>query len=493
MANKPHIRDQSKLKQIEYRLAAKNYEDYVQLVYDGVWKKSRFGRFLCNEIQTFIETKTSNPYNIMVLSVPPQTGKSMTVTATLPSWFLGKNPTGKVIEISYNTDYARQFGRQNREKIREFGQQVFGIEVASRPSGELEFELTNHQGSMISRGVDAGITGRGCNLMIIDDPIKNRKEADSPTTRDRLWNEWADSYRSRLAPDAKVIVIMTRWHMDDLAGRIIDRENHVRVLNLPCEAEDGDPMGREEGEPLHPEIGKGDEWLKEFKASIIKSEGTRTWESLYQGHPTIEEGNIVKREWWQFYDELPSQRLEIMSVDATFKDSNKGDFVAIQVWAKDNANYYLVDRVKERMDFVSTVNRIKYLRAAHRNITAILVEDKANGAAIMSLLRREIPGIVAVDPSGGKVARVNAVAPAIEAGNVFLPNNRYWVSEFIEEFAAFPNAAHDDEVDCCSQALNRLIYTYTTFDAPSEEDLELFQPKKQSLLGTPVNVKSFFH
>ena len=484
--------DKKTLKQIEYHLAAKNYVDYVQLVHDGLWKKSRFGRFLCDEIQAFVEADTGHSYDILIVNVPPQTGKSMTLTSTLPSWYLGKNRLGKVIEISYNTDYARQFGRQNREKIREFGDKVFGIKVASRPSGELEFELENHVGGMISRGVDAGVTGRGCTLMIIDDPIKNRKEADSKTTRDRLWNEWTDSYRTRLAAGAKVILIMTRWHQDDLAGRIIERERNVRVLNLPCEAEENDPMGREEGEPLHPEIGKDERWLKEFKESVISSEGMRTWESLYQGHPTVEEGNMVKREWWQYYDYLPEQRLEIMSVDATFKDSDRADFVAIQVWAKDNADYYLVDRVKERMDFVSTINRIKYMRFAHPHVIGILIEDKANGPAIMSLLKKDIPGIIPVDPAGGKVARVNAVSPAIESGHVFLPRNKEWTQEFVEEFAAFPSGAHDDEVDCCSQALNRLIYTYTKFEAPKEEELELLQPKKQ-MFGVQVDVRSFFH
>lgn len=480
-----------KLKQIEYRLAAKNYSDYVQLVHDGYWKKSRFGTFLCDKIQEFVERPTSAPYEIMVLNVPPQHGKSVTVTATLPSWYLGKNQRSKVIEISYNTDYARQFGRQNRDKIKEFGQQVFGIEVASRPSGELEFELTNHAGGMISRGVDAGITGRGCNLMIIDDPIKNRQEADSKTKRDRIWSEWADSYRSRLAPGAKVILIMTRWHEDDLAGRMIEMEEDVEILNLPCEAETDDIMGRAVGDSLHPEIGKGNRWLKKFKQNIIATKGTRTWEALYQGHPTVEEGNLIKREWWQYYDAVPADCLMIMSVDATFKDSDRSDFVAIQIWGKFGAEYFLVDRVKARMDFVSTVNRIKYLRYAYPRLAGILIEEKANGAAIINVLRKDIPGIIPVDPAGGKMARVSAVSGAIEAGNVFLPRDKPWVDEFIEEFAAFPNAAHDDEVDCCSQALNRLIYTYTKVEAPTDEEMEQIQPKKQ-LFGVPVNISRLF-
>lgn len=487
------LHDEEILKQFEYRLAAENYVDYVQLVHGGAWKKSQFGKFLCDEVQRFVETDTGHPYDIMILNVPPQHGKSMTVTATLPSWYLGKRQDGRVIEISYNTDYARQFGRQNREKIKEFGDKVFGANVASRPSGELEFELTNHRGGMISRGVEAGITGRGCTLMIIDDPIKNRQEADSVTRRNWLWNEWLDSYRSRLAAAAKVILIMTRWHADDLAGRFVENEKDVTVLNLPLEAEENDPMGRKAGEPLHPEIGKDKRWLKAFKRTTLHAKGLRTWEALYQGHPTVEEGNLVKREWWQFYDHLPAQRLEVMSVDATFKDSDRSDFVAIQVWAKSGANYYLIDRVKERMDFVSTINRIRFMRSAHPSIVGILVEDKANGAAIISVLKNSIPNIIAVNPAGGKVARVNAVSPAIESGSVYLPNGREWTQEFIEEFAAFPTGAHDDEVDCCSQALNRLIYTYTTYEEPSQEDTDLLIPRKEPLFGVSVDMGRFFN
>lgn len=485
--------DRATLKLLEYKLAKDNYIDYVRLVHGGRWKDSFFARFLCGEVQSFVEKPSDKPYEIMVLSMPPQHGKSMTVTETLPSWYLGKHPTTRVIEISYNMEFAKRFGRKNREKIREYGKKVFGIGLAAHPCNELEFELENHIGTMISRGIDSGVTGQGANLMIIDDPVKNRAEADSKTTRNRVWAEWQDSYKSRLAPGAKVIVIQTRWHEDDLAGRIIDCEPDVTVINLPCEAEEDDLMGRKPGEPLHPEIGKDEKWLKRFKESIRKTHGSRTWEALYQGRPTVDQGNIIKREWWQYYEEyeLPNNLFKIISIDCSFKDTDGSDFTAIQVWGKSEANYYLLERVKARMDFVATMNKLKYLRYAHPTTVGILVEDKANGPAIVSMLQRSIPGVIGVNPQGGKMARLNAVAGVIEAGNVYLPKDAQWLNEFIDEFAAFPRGAHDDEVDCCSQALNRLVYTYTKIEAPTEEDLELLGANRQ-IFGTPVNIKGLF-
>lgn len=492
MANPPRTEvDKETLRLLEYELAKDHYVDYVRLVHEGRWKTSFFGKFLCREVQHFVEKSTDKPYEILVLSVPPQHGKSMTITETLPSWFLGKNPHGRVIEISYNMEFAKKFGRKNREKIRNYGKKVFDIGLAVRPCNELEFELDNHVGGMISRGVDSGVTGQGANLMIIDDPVKNRAEADSKTTRNRVWAEWQDSYKSRLAAGAKVIVIQTRWHEDDLAGRIIEYEPDVTVINLPCEAEENDLMGRELGEPLHPEIGKGKKWLKAFKESVKKTEGSRTWEALYQGHPTVDEGNIVKREWWQFYSELPEDLFKVISIDSSFKDTDRSDFTAIQVWGKNDANYYLLERVKARMDFVSTMNKLKYLRYAHPTTVGILVEDKANGPAVVSMLKNSVPGVIAVNPQGGKMARLNAIAGVIESGNVYLPEGADWLDEFIDEFASFPNGAHDDEVDCCSQALNRLVYTYTHIEPPKDEDLERLQPKKH-IFGVPVNIKGLF-
>jgi predicted phage terminase large subunit-like protein len=444
--------------ELRKELARREYASYCEYVHQGMWKRGKAVEYICNQIQAFIEEKTENAYDILVLSMPPQHGKSLTITETLPSYYLMKNPTHRVVEISYSEDFAQLFGRRNRQKIKEFGGVLFGTELADTPNSNTEFELSNNIGGMISRGVMSGVTGRPCNLMIIDDPIKNMQEADSPTYRERIKAEWNASFKTRFASGAKVILIQTRWHEDDLAGYIIKNEKNVRVVNLPCEAEDNDPLGREKGQALAPEIGKGDKWLQSFKEGFITTEGQRTWLALFQGKPTAQEGNLIKRTWWRYYkkEELPQMPVLALSIDATFKDKDTNDYVAIQVWGKRNNSYYLIDRVKERLDFISTITAIQRMLAKHPRITYKYIEDKANGSAIISVLRNKIDGIIAVEPEGGKVARANAVSYLIESGNVFLPQDEPWIEEFVDEWSKFPNAEHDDEVDCGTQALNKL-------------------------------------
>lgn len=439
------------------QLCRQNYRAYVYHVHHGLWKPGRAISFVCEKVQEFVERKTDHPYEILVISLPPQHGKSMAITETLPSWVLGRHPLWRVIEISYSEDFAVRFGRRNMAKVEEFGN-LFNIKLADSPRNATDFELDNHIGGMISRGITSGVTGQPCNLMIIDDPIKNQLEADSETYRERIHNEWISSFRTRLAPGAKVILIQTRWHEDDLAGRLIDQEPNIEVLNLPCEAEDNDPLGRAAGDALAPEIGKDNEWLKQFKAAYSGSQGTRAWNALFQGRPTSAEGNLFKHEWWKYYGEAPEMMETILSVDATFKDGKNNDYVAIQAWGKREANCYLLDAIKKHMDFPETVEAIRAMKAKWPKARLVLIEDKANGSAIIQVLRRDIPGIVAVNPEGGKVARANAVSGAIEAGNVWLPKYGAFTADFVEECAAFPTGAHDDQVDAMTQALNRLIY-----------------------------------
>lgn len=431
---------------------------------DFAWIPSRFHTFLCDRIQEFIDRETDKPYEILGLSTPPQHGKSKTVTETLPSFYLGRNPEHRVIEISYNETFATTFGKRNKEKIERFGD-IFGISLSKKSKSNTEFELSNNIGGMISRGVMSGVTGKACNLMIIDDPIKNREEADSETTRNKQFEEWLNSFKTRLAPGAKVIIIQTRWHEDDLLGKLIETEEDIEVVNLPMEAEENDPLGREAGEALCPEMGRDKKYMDALKDGFYETQsGIRTWNALYQGRPTAKEGNLLKREWWQYYqyqdyiDKHLVFDVLLMSVDATFKNGEKNDFVAIEVWGKKDANMYLIDMMEEHLDFPSTVKAIRGMKAFYPRVGLILIEDKANGSAIIQVLRSKIPGIIAVIPDGGKEARVNAVSHAIESGNVYLPTDKPFTAGFIDECASFPNGKHDDAVDAMSQALARLIY-----------------------------------
>jgi predicted phage terminase large subunit-like protein len=281
------------------------------------------------------------------------------------------------------------------------------------------------------------------------------------------------SFKTRLAPHSKVILIMTRWHEDDLAGRLLENEEHIKLLRFPCECEEeNDLLHRRIGDALCPEIGKDNEWLKVYKNSMVTTEGTMAWNAMFQGRPSAMEGNIIQRDWWEYYEELPQINTWVMSVDASFKDDDQSDYVAIQVWGKNGPDIYLIDAVKKHLNFPDTIMEIRRLRAMYPDCKTTLIEDRANGSAIITMLRREMSGIIAVQPIGSKMARVQAVLGAIESGNVHVPKNRRFTADFVDECSSFPNAAHDDQVDCMSQALNRLIYQRG--NAPIIEKLSSF-------------------
>ena len=252
----------------------------------------------------------------------------------------------------------------------------------------------------------------------------------------------------------------------------------MRLLRLPVEAEKDDPLGRAEGEPLVPEIGKDGKWLEQFKASYIKDPtgGQRAWSALYQCSPRVEGGNLVKRSWWKYYDpaQITAFGTELISVDAAFKGGEDNDFVAITVWGKLGSDYYLRYCMNRHMDFPETVKAIRLVRELYPRALAVLIEDKANGSAIIQSLQKEM-FCVPVNPKGGKEARVNAVSPAIESGHVFLPQGEPWVPDFVDQFTAFPAGSHDDMVDSATQALSYMLYSsgQQARPAPKEESTPL--------------------
>ena len=429
---------------------------------DIKWKPSNFHIDLCDRVQEFLEKPTDKAYEIMIISTPPQHGKSTTITETLPSWFLMRNPDCNVMQVSYGDSLAERFGKRNKEKIAEFGN-IFGVELDPSKKSSKNFMLKGFKGGMISAGVGGGLTGNPAHLLVIDDPVKNRIEADSERQRDTLWDEFEHSMLSRLAAGAKVILIMTRWHEDDLAGRILENMGDVTTyVNYECECEsENDPLGRKIGEPLCPEIGKDKKWLESYKQTFTNESGMRAWEALFQGHPTIAEGNILRKDWWNYYDPAKEPKYDqmVMSVDATFKDGERNDYVAISVWGKKENKIYLVKMVNEHLNFTATLHKIRLLKAHYPRIGAIYVEDAANGQAIIQTLSHEILGIIAVPPDKSKEARVNAVSFVIEAGNVYLPEGDPMTYKFVEQCAKFPNDKHDDMVDSMSMALYKLAYS----------------------------------
>lgn len=456
--------DDVRLEMVERELARRKFIHYLRYVNGAEWRQTQFAEYIANAVQEFLEKNTGNAYDILLLETPPQHGKSMTVTEALPSWALGRHPHWRVILASYNDDSAERFARRNKEKIREYGKNLFGISIG-KISRAKEFELASKPGEipgrLISRGIKAGVTGNPANLLVIDDPVKNREEADSVTYRDKVWGEWLNSFKARLAAGAKIVVIMTPWHEDDMAARLLNAEKNITLVRLPVEAEENDPLGRSPGDALCPELGKDNHWLQQFKESYLQDAqgGARAWTALYQCSPRVEGGNLVKRDWWRFYDtkQVTQFATSVISVDAAFKGGDNNDFVAIEVWGKIGNDYYLRYCLNRHMDFPQTLDAIRTVRKLYPDAMSVLVEDKANGSAIIQTLQKEM-FCIPVNPLGGKEARVNAVSPAIESGHVYLPQGEEWLADFVDQFTAFPAGKNDDMVDSATQALSYLLH-----------------------------------
>lgn len=438
----------------EFAVERESYVAYVERVHRGKYIAAKFHRYICERLEAVERGEITR----LMLFIGPRHGKSQTVTETFPSWYLGKHPDKRVIEVSYGKSFAEKFGRLNRKKVEEYGEKVFGVKVSSDNASKTNWSIEGDTGGMISVGLGGSITGEGADVLIIDDLIKNRQEAESPTMRRRIWDEWQDTLLTRLHADATIILIMTRWRDDDLAGMILkqaeEEGQHWEIVSLPTIAEEGDILGRRRGEALWPEHGFDEKWAAKKKIEV----GTRTWQALYQQNPAPSEGNILQKKWWRYYHVMPAQFDEIIqSWDMTFKDKKENDYVVGQIWGRIGADKYLLDQLREQLDFPKTLKAMRQMYKKWPQARVKLVEDKANGSGIISMLKHEIPGIIAVNPEGSKEARVWAVSADIEAGNVYLPAGAAFKECFVEECSRFPLGKHDDQVDSMSQALARFL------------------------------------
>lgn len=437
----------------------------------------------------------------LIVTMPPRHGKSERVSRKFPAWHIGRNPDDEVILASYSVDLSRGFSRIARDTL-SARSGVFDVAVDDANKSAESWGIDGHRGGLHAAGVGGPITGKGARIAIIDDPVKNAEEADSETMREKIWEWYTSTLYTRLTPDGRIVVVMTRWHEDDLVGRLLKKEaDEVKegahrgerwtVINFPALAEADDYLKRAEGQPLWPEYGFDIDRMQQIRVDV----GSRVFNALYQQRPSAAEGQLFKRHWWQYYTVLPTMVRKIISIDATFKDSDNSDFVSIQVWGKRAADMYLIDRINARMDFVTTIQAIRNIVKKHPDAAMKLVEDKANGSAIISMLRREIGGIVPINPQGGKIARANAISPHIESGNVYLPEDKPWISDFVEECSAFPNGKHDDDVDAMTQALNRFIYHSANIPKIDDPDNPTPQEKHQkavkAMTGGKANVAAF--
>lgn len=423
----------------------------------------------------------------LMISLAPQEGKSQRASRRFPTWMLTRNKDLRIAIVSYAHNVARRWGRAIRDDI---GMHGAALDLAVNPASAAahEWELAGHQGSVYCVGIQGSLTSRPVDLLIIDDPYKDGKQADSEAWQETVRDFWTEVAIPRLGDNVAVVVIQTRWRHDDLSGWLQTRDDGVdwRVINIPAQADhdpnkgETDPLGREPGEYMESARGRTEQGWDQRKREM----GSRAWNALCQGRPSPAQGNIFQRDWWVFYDQPQWIEREdgsrwavsfdevICSWDMSFKDTDSADYVCGQVWARRGVDAFLLDQVHDRLSFVETCVKVRTLAARWPQAILKLVEDKANGPAVINALSRKVGGLVAVNPDGSKVERAAAVSPFAEGGNVHLPAPEIapWVDELIEEAQAFPRAPNDDRVDALTQALNRLLLNPLLIDDDVYED-----------------------
>ena len=415
---------------------------------------------ICETLDNFLKDLIDGKRPRLIITMPPRSGKSEIVSRRFPAYFLGKYPDLSIISVSYSASLAEDFSRDVQRIIDsdEYKKIFPDTKLSDKKDKNYKrtsdfFEIVDHKGVYCSAGVGGSITGKGCDILIIDDPIKNRQEANSETVRKKIYDWYSSTAYTRLSPIGGVIMMCTRWHLDDLIGKVLSDKNQkpFHVISYPAIAEHDEPH-RKQGEALHPERFSL-EILNEIKSTL----STADWLSLYQQKPVPEGGAIFETSKIRYYDESsePKRFDQIVgSWDMTFKENKTSDFVVGQLWGRKGADFYLLDMVRDRMDFVKTLKVFINFANKHKNCNCWLVEDKANGTAIISTLKKYISGIIPITPKESKQERAYAITPYLEAGNIFFPKNQNFTKDLEEEMLQFPAGAHDDTVDSMTQALN---------------------------------------
>lgn len=419
------------------------------------------------------DPETGRKFDRVMVFMPPGSAKSTYASVTFPSWYMGNNPGKNVITTSYGSALAKKFGRKVRTIARSaLFSALFGCSLVPDNRAVDDWAMTNGS-TYMSGGILSGITGNRADGLIIDDPVKGKEDADSPTIREKTWEAYLTDLDTRLKPKGWQVIIQTRWHEDDLSGRILpedyDGESgwvqardgewwYVICLQAQCERED-DPLGREVGEWLWTDYKSPEEWERQKR-----KQPERNWAALYQQRPKPLEGAIFKRVWPNRYrpGEIPPDAYLVHSWDTANKPDEVMNAPSVcTIWAVSKLGYYLVHVWRDWVDFPALKRAVVNLYESHP-ATAVLVEDKASGQSLIQELRDStmVP-VISVEPEGDKIFRAEKSTAAWEAGLVYLPSDDPaiappWLPEFEREIFGFPLSTYKDQVDSASQAINHI-------------------------------------
>lgn len=456
-------------------------------------------RLLCRKLEAVERGEIKR----LMVFMPPGSAKSHYANVMFSAWFMGRNPEKMLLTCSATTDLAERWGRRVRNLIdTPEARGIFGVALSNDNKAAASWG-TARGGEYKAAGVGANIVGRRADLAVLDDPVADRKTAESRVEREKIWSWYKTDFWTRLKPGAAVVLIMTRWHEDDLAGRLLKEARQGgeqwEVLSIPAVAEnDNDPLGRKAGEPLWPE------WFTPEMFKQAKRD-KRTWSALYQQRPTVEGGGILRREnvqLWPARKALPRFIYVVQSYDTAYTEKTQNDptafgafgvFMGPNPWDPDGRevpHVMLCDCWVDHLevpDLLPTV--LKEFRSEYgasaveaefgapligparrkqlngRKPDVVLVEDKGSGIGLRQALARQNIPVKAYNPGRlDKVARAHLITPFLDAGLFWVPESsinkgkpRDWVEPLLEQMEAFPNAEHDDMVDMLTQAIRLLI------------------------------------
>lgn len=407
----------------------------------------------------------------LMIFAPPRHTKSELASRRFPAWYIGKNPDKQIICATYGQEFADDFGHDVRQIVRgERYKLIFpGCELSEDSQAKNKWR-TKQGGIYISVGVDGPLTGRGANIALIDDPIKSKKEADSETYRNNVWNWYTSVFRTRLMPDGAVVLVMTRWHEDDLAGRLLEQSKNGgeqwRVVSLPAMCE---------GEALWPE------WYDVKALEAIKSVLVpRDWQSLYQQDPTPDDGEYFKREWFRRYTDLPKSLNIYMSGDFAVTEDD-GDYTSIMVWGVDHVGQiFALDRWYKQSESEGMIWQLIHMIIRWKP-WAFIGEGGPIRRAIEPFLMRlmaekKVSCVIEWLTGGGdKPANCRSFQAMLSCGRIYFPYTD-WAEEVIANLLKFPGGKHDDDVDACGLFGRHIATVWDANRPPEPKQLSWYEP-----------------
>lgn len=433
-----------------------SFTDFKRQIYKGYQHAAHLEQLdaMLTQVARYSETNGQEGIGYLIITMPPRHGKTVTVSRLFPTWFIGRNPDKRVILASYGATLAHKNSRSARNIIMlDRYHPLFPISLAQGSKSADAWDIEGYEGGMDAMGVGGGVTGKGGHVIIIDDPVKSREEAESEVYREKTWDWFTDDVYSRREPGAAIIVVLTRWHMDDLAGRLLKNQpDKWTLLNYPAIAEDNDGLGRNPGDALWPE-----RFPIDVLTDIQQTMGAYSWAALYQQRPVPAEGGIFKRSWFTpLRDNVPEITRAVRYWDLAMSEKTSADYtVGVKIGQAVDGHFYILDVARKRIDWGDLTSWLAEIMIADGSMVTQGIEEKG----YMSRAIRDLNAdprlhdyrIFGYPVDKDKVTRALPFAAKCGADLVHVAN-AHWSQEYVDEVCSFPNGMHDDQVDASSGA-----------------------------------------